>query len=104
LGLEEAIPEYRSPSNFFHWIAAELPTQVGVADAGRLIAKERIEGYITFGPYVMLSAGVYKISINYSSEDDDLENLNSWDVVSNKNGRPREFAKGVFIPAAGKDQ
>jgi hypothetical protein len=103
LGLEKAIPEYRLPRNSYRWAAAELPTQVGVPDAGRLFAREGAEGYMTFGPYVMLSAGVYKVSISYSSENDDLANPNTWDVMSNKGAKPGEFAKGVFIPTAGKN-
>lgn len=104
LGLEKNIPEYNFERNSYQWAAAALPTQIGVADTGRLLAREGAEGYLNFGPYVMMSAGIYKISISYSSKDEDIENPNYWDVVSSKNGHSRDFAKGIFASTAGNNE
>jgi len=102
-GIKNASPDYQRLQTSHRWTASELPTAVGVLEKEHLLAREGSPGYLSFGPYAMISAGAYRISIGYSSLKEDLENLNTWDIVSNKGKNSKEFAKGVFDPVAGKD-
>lgn len=85
----------------FQWSARELPTAVGMLHDNQLVAVEGNKGYLSFGPYAMLSAGSYKISITYSSRNGDPENPNTWDIVRNEEGKLQVLEKGVFITAEG---
>jgi hypothetical protein len=103
IGLEDAVPAYQFQHTSYRWPASDLPTSIGMVNGELLLAKEGNAGYLSFGPYTMLSAGAYKISIRYTSENEDSENPNIWDIVSNKSGTSREFAKGIFAVNAGKE-
>lgn len=103
VGLETVMPDYELKRKSYRWIASGLPTAVGTVDGEHLRARQGNRGYLSFGPYIMLSAGVYKITIRYSSENEDSENPNIWDIVSNKTGKQQEFGKGIFTPSAGKE-
>jgi hypothetical protein len=59
--------------------APRLPSLVGSVEAGRRVATIGTNaGYLTYGPYVMLDPGRYRMTIKYESEGD----AGSWDVVS----------------------
>ena len=59
--------------------APKLPSSVGSVEAGRRVATMGTNaGYLTYGPYVMLAPGRYKVTIKYESEGE----AGSWDVVS----------------------
>lgn len=64
------------------FLGSTLPTIVGLSDDSKLIMKSRtIAGILTYGPYLNLDKGKYKIAIEYASES-----ANRFDVIGVQQG------------------
>jgi hypothetical protein len=66
--------------------ASALPSLTGQLDAmGRLAQPQRdAAGFVSFGPYIMLPRGNYKLTIDYQGNAPSSESVATWDVY-----RPR---------------
>lgn len=66
--------------------AAALPSLTGQLDGwGRLALPQRdAPGFVSFGPYITLPQGRYRLSINYQGSAPSSESVATWDVY-----RPR---------------
>lgn len=67
----------------YTWKACELPTKIGVKTVNCEMKKKSgaDSGYLTFGPYVKLSPGIYTFKIVYSSATSKKDTVGGWDVV-----------------------
>jgi|GEM_PF-5726064 len=61
-----AIPPAPFTTRLFH--ARDLPSQFGTIDGtSRVVNDKEGRGIFTYGPYVKLNAGIYKVNLNYES-------------------------------------
>lgn len=69
------------------WKAEQLPSLIGQLRNGRLVPRQPGEaGYLSYGPYIALSEGVYSYRINYLSEADEATTVGTWDIVGQDAG------------------
>ncbi len=69
--------------------AAQLPTQVGVVDGDRLVPKPaQQEGFLSFGPYLRLHPGRYRVRLRYVSNADLTQQVGRWDIMANRSAKP----------------
>lgn len=79
------IAAFTKKNDQFKWPASALPSQFSQS----LILNHRAvkmtdgPGFVTFGPYVNLSPGIYKLYISYSSKAAINKNIGYWDISSN---------------------
>lgn len=76
-------PLREQPNNFtVRWAAVELPSMIGHMQGNRLIPLEQgAVGYLSYGPYVSLSAGSYEPRIEYASQANSSTAVGNWDLV-----------------------
>lgn len=72
----------------YEFDATELPS--ALTEGEKKVSNTGIPGNLTFGPYVALKKGNYKLSLYYNTDTD----LNTWDVFSNSN--QLTFGQGVL--------
>lgn len=87
VGLVGSFSRYQEPP--LHFPAAALPSLTGQLDgSGRLALPQRdAPGFVSFGPYVALPKGRYRLSIDYQGSAPSSESVATWDVY-----RPRSSA------------
>jgi hypothetical protein len=80
--------------------AEDLPGIVGELISGNRTANEvaHEKGVLSFGPYVALPKGKYKVSFEYSSDT----TLNSWIIQSGYDGGIYTLLSGKFLNTSGK--
>jgi len=68
----------------FEIVGARLPMTTGRNDGSARIAVEGTDapGFVTFGPYVMLTAGCYELQLSYAAAYPDSTHPLSWDHYS----------------------
>jgi hypothetical protein len=71
------------------WGAAKLPTQVGqiVGDRIKPLKADKA-GVFSFGPYVTLHPGRYRMRLRYASDADEARQVGRWDIVANRAKAP----------------
>lgn len=79
---------YQEPP--LHFPAAVLPSLTGqLDDWGRLALPQRdAPGFVSFGPYVALPQGRYRLSINYQGSAPSTESVAIWDVYRPRSSHP----------------
>jgi hypothetical protein len=99
----------RAPSHQ-HWSAAQLPSIIGQLKDGRRVPRQPgISGYLSYGPYISLPAGIYQFRIDYQSDAPEGIAVGHWDVVgrdAQKNAQtlasgPLNGSKGQPQPVTG---
>ena len=82
-------------------LASELPGQTGRIQSGSRSASQGNDspGFLTYGPYITLPAGRYKVSISYSA----TQGGNRWDAGKFNNPEHEvKLGAGNFPPGEGK--
>ena len=71
------------------WSAAELPTQAGKLSGARLtpLAADK-GGVFSYGPYVTLHPGRYRMRLRYASDAEEARQVGHWDIVGNRAKAP----------------
>jgi hypothetical protein len=88
------------------WRASELPTLVGMVKNDRLVPSRLDKaGFLSYGPYIVLSPGRYHYAIRYVSTAVPQQDVGRWDVVIGS-GKPdvREAGAGTLRGSAGVPQ
>jgi len=62
--------------------ATSLSSQNGLPDGTSLTTWGPNSGYLTFGPYIQLSRGNYRFTLEYSAKQTAAEPVGTWDVVA----------------------
>ena len=58
-------------------------------DGDRLVAKRaQQEGFLSFGPYLRLHPGRYRVRLRYVSQADLTQQVGRWDIMANRSGMP----------------
>lgn len=85
------------------WSAAQLPSLIGKLHGNRLIPKEPgLAGYLSFGPYIELPAGVYQHRIDYFSQGQSTTTVGTWDLVGQEpSGKQVTLASGPLMGTQG---
>jgi hypothetical protein len=85
------------------WHAADLPTQIGKLEQQRLIPKSLDQpGYLSYGPYAILPAGRYRLTLRYASNAKATLQAGQWEAVeSSGNGEQKKLAAGVLAGSSG---
>ena len=82
--------------------ATELPTQVGIVDGERLVAKRpQQEGFLSFGPYLRLHPGRYRVRLRYVSDADLTQQVGRWDIMANRSAMPALMWGGGSLVGTG---
>lgn len=77
------------------WSAEQLPSVIGHFQDGRIVARQSgTPGYLSYGPYISLPAGIYSFRIDYISDADPATQVGEWDVVAELNGELKVLTKG----------
>lgn len=84
--------------------ASHLLSIVGELKDGRLIARQAIPGYLSYGPYIKFPAGHFEYVIVYSSAASSSVEVGSWDVVSNAVDTTETLAAGRLMGTAGEER
>jgi hypothetical protein len=86
-----------------HWAASQLPSLIGQLQGARLVPRTPgLAGYLSYGPYVDLPAGVYQHRIDYLSQADDSSTVGSWDLVGQQaSGTLVTLASGPLMGTGG---
>lgn len=87
-----------------HWGAAQLPSLIGHLQGNRLVPRSPGQaGYLSYGPYIDLPAGVYQHRIDYLSQADDTATVGNWDLVGQQaSGTVVTLASGPLMGTSGK--
>ncbi|MFS2122450.1 DUF6311 domain-containing protein [Pseudomonas sp. Pseusp97] len=65
-----------------HWSAAQLPSLIGHLQGDRLVPREAgVVGYLSYGPYIELAAGIYQHRLDYASQADSDTIVGTWDLI-----------------------
>lgn len=86
------------------YLASDLPSQVGtIIGYKRVAIKTKYNaGFLSFGPYIDLSSGTYKVTINYSSMSE-IKQIVGWsDVYINKENKT--FSHEILYGTNGMDK
>lgn len=88
-----------------HWSASQLPSLIGQLQGGRLVPRTPGQaGYLSYGPYIDLPAGVYQHRIDYLSQADDNATVGSWDLVGQQaSGAQVVLASGPLTGTRGSN-
>ncbi|MCP1621618.1 hypothetical protein [Pseudomonas nitroreducens] len=88
VALTGSFSRYQEPP--LHFPAAVLPALTGQLDGwGRLALPQRdAPGFVSFGPYVTLPQGRYRLSINYQGSAPSSESVATWDVYRPRSSDP----------------
>lgn len=81
------IPVLKNSGDSFSWPAILLPSQFNNSfnqSTDRYVKSTDGQGYVTFGPYIPLASGKYKIEIIYASDASPSKIVGHWDIVSGK--------------------
>ena len=82
-----------------HWDGAALPTLIGNAEGKSLISDKA--GYLSFGPYVNLLPGTYRVRIHYQGDAPVDKQLGSWDAIhTSPQGVVSEATAGAIMGSA----
>lgn len=80
-----------------HWAAESLPTVIGHLENDLLVPKQPgAVGYLSYGPYLNLSAGIYTFKINYLSNDRPHSVVGEWDAIGHVSDEPKTLARGAL--------
>lgn len=83
-----AVPLHPTPRLPFTFEAEELPVQTGLVEPDDVVFSPGDRpGFITFGPYVLLSAGRYEATVTYRAAAPDDEVVGQFDAFSNEPGQ-----------------
>ncbi|MDN6859098.1 hypothetical protein QO207_21085 [Pseudomonas sp. CAN2814] len=87
------------------WRACELPSQIGAPVEGCRVHKrdDAQVGYLTFGPYQLLSPGRYRLELDYASSAASSDSIADWDAVVALEKEARVVGKGSLVGTAGAD-
>ena len=88
------IAKVRAPDEIenskFEFLGSTLPTIIGFSDIStQLMQSSENAGFLTYGPYLNLSKGKYRVIIDYSSDT-----VNKFDVVGVQEGKAMVFKEG----------
>lgn len=86
------------------WPAEQLPTLIGKLQEERLVAPIGATGYLSYGPYTLISAGHYRYRIIYSAPGDASVRVGTWDIISDANNAASTLAHGELTGTGGKVQ
>lgn len=75
------LPKIRSP-NTISFNAIDLPTQIGFKENTFLRSEVGKSGFLNYGPYMKLSKGNYKATINFLNSNNSEEDLGFWDICT----------------------
>lgn len=98
-------PQRYLPSGGWQWLADELPSNTGRIEAGELRpADPQVHDFLSFGPYLQLDPGGYRVTLRYRSALPPTQNAGAWDAVAAPidGGRARQYARGVLPGSAGQ--
>ena len=71
------------------WNAAKLSTLLGKVVGDRLVPQQTDKvGVLSFGPYVALHAGRYRMRLRYASDAEETRQVGRWDIVGNRSKAP----------------
>jgi hypothetical protein len=86
--------------------AISLPSQTGEKKGHFMLAGAPRDpaGFITFGPYVPLKSGQYKLTISYFSSSASAQVVGKWDVVVTVQNRIEEMAAGEIPGSQGVEE
>lgn len=84
-----------------YWTAESLPSVIGRLEQGLLVPQQPgAAGYLSYGPYLNISAGMYSFKIDYLSSAQRSVVAGEWDVVGEISGQMKTLARG---PLHGSD-
>lgn len=84
------------------WSAEQLPSVIGHLKDGRIVARQPgTPGYLSYGPYVSLPAGIYSFRIDYVSDAEPTAQVGEWDIVAELNDQFEVLTKGRTSGSAG---
>ena len=84
------------------WPADVLPTQIGVLRDGRMVPSAiDKQGFLTYGPYIVLPPGRYHYAIDYASHSAPSQQVGKWDIVTSGANGSREKAAGLLAGTGG---
>jgi len=82
-----------------HWDGAALPTLVGKVEGKSLVSDKA--GYLSFGPYVSLLPGTYRVRIHYQGDAPAGVQLGRWDAIhTSPQGVVSEATAGPIMGSA----
>ena len=86
------------------WTAAQLPSVIGHMQGHRLVPREPgTAGYLSYGPYISLSSGLYEHRIEYISQANSSTTVGSWDLVGqDRSGDTITLAAGPLMGTQGE--
>ncbi len=82
--------------------ASELPTIIGEVDGDFLVSNKNKSGILSYGPYITLPAGVYKVKIKYKSSDSSQVAVARWDIMSSGATGQKIHAEGKLVNTQGE--
>jgi hypothetical protein len=88
-----------SSKNALHqyWSAEHLPSVIGSLQDGRLVPQHPgMVGYLSYGPYISLPAGIYSFRVDYLSNARPQVVVGEWDVIGEEAGELRTLARGTL--------
>ncbi|MBH3341402.1 hypothetical protein I5L51_19995 [Pseudomonas mendocina] len=101
-GLASPLPYNSTQTLRQQWSAEQLPSVIGHLKDGRIVARQPgTPGYLSFGPYVSLPAGIYRFRIDYVSDAEPTTQVGEWDVVAELNEQFKVLATGRTSGSAG---
>jgi hypothetical protein len=80
------IPVFKNKNDYFYWPVSILSSQFNhsiVKSKARYVKASDGPGFISFGPYVTLCAGKYRVQFSYTSSLSDKTKIGYWDISSN---------------------
>lgn len=92
----QALFESTYPGSYF-FNSLDLHHQVGVLSSSSIKAdsESSSSGFLSYGPYISLPQGEYKVTIRYDSLSSSDKKVGWWDVVSNR-GKKKFLRQKIF--------
>lgn len=87
---------YKIQNNTIEYLGANLPSQfsdAAIKKDGKISISGTGKGFLTYGPYISLRPGAYKVSVNYRYKNiiqNQADSVSSWDVIA-LNGKLRLY-------------
>lgn len=78
------------------YTANELPTVVGRREAEHIVSQANQPGVLSYGPYVDIAPGTYRVSLEYSCSMTADGSCGTWDVVADGANRQQNISRGVL--------
>lgn len=95
--------DLRQPQEEVTIPAAFLPSQVGEVTGVARWAHGDSPGYLTFGPYLSLTSGVYMFRIEYQAETENERPSGYWDVMVHRDTDSLNIIAPTDLPTAGEE-